>query len=210
MKKNKFSYKVGDTVSVKTNMSEFTSVISLIRERLGRHNDGRDPMNPLITFENGETCDGGYITELVQRGKNVPYKPINRFAPKSEWDYVSTRTKNKRVICGTFRTLCTLYLGTLNEEIITEISGKKLTQASKSLTGVVSTYRDFLIYVKKDHFERWFKKNWKKILMTKKEYGQLETEANKKYEQDYYRSLELEWARESREFREYDEMEGIM
>lgn len=197
MKNNKNFYRVGDTVNVKINSTPkiFTSVISQIRERLGKHNLGTTPMTPLVYFENGEVCDMGYITELVSRGKNVPYKPFNRFTPKSDWNYVSTRTKNKRVLCGTLRTLCILYLGKLNEEILTEISGNKLNQYKKSLTGVLNGSHG-IIYVKKDHFEKWFKKNWKKILMTKKKYGQLETETNTQFEQDYWRSVEEEQIRE--------------
>jgi hypothetical protein len=63
------------------------------------------------------------------------------------------------------------------------------------LTGVLNGSHG-IIYVKKDHFEKWFKKNWKKILMTKKKYGQLETETNTQFEQDYWRSVEEEQIRE--------------
>lgn len=213
MKTKKNFYRVGDTVNVKTNMSEFTSVITEIQERLGKVNMGCTQQNPLVTFENGEHCDMGYITELVQRGKNVPYKPYNRYTPKSDWDKVASKTNNKRVICGTLNTLCHLYLGKLNEEILTEISGNKLTKASKSLTGVVGKYRGFLLYVKKDHFEKWFKKNWKKILMTKKEYGDMITKSNTEYEERYWRSERESFEREigMNMIGSYpDEMEGIM
>lgn len=141
--------------------------------------------------------DYSYITHVVSRSGLVGFRKINIFQRHMKYDYAFKHNKN--ILYAPLKELCHTYLGRLKEQIITEIDFEKLKLRRKSLTGILrhtdGLNRNFT-YVKKSHFECWFKKNWRHILRSKKLAHKLVTEENdrynQQYEEDYFKDYERE------------------
>lgn len=131
--------------------------------------------------------DYSYITKVIFHSGFSHFPKINIFQRYLKYDYAIRIRNNKKILCGSLEELCHIYLGRLNEDIQVEIDYQKLKQRTKSLTGIIHNNKQIrhFVYIKKDHFERWFKKNWRHILRSKKLVHKLRTEENDRYNRQY-------------------------
>lgn len=144
--------------------------------------------------------DHSFITHIVYRGNLASFPKINIYKRQYVQFKHLIQTKNKKVLCAPLLELCRVYLGYLNGQIIVQIDYEKLKRRAKSLTGVIDHYdidrERYIFTVKKDHFKKWFKKNWRHILRTKHLENKLATEQinreNKAYEHEYFENYEKE------------------
>lgn len=152
--------------------SEYEIELHEVRERFGKF--GKQKVAPICTgvvtkvirdneFLKGKIgkkifFDYTFITNVVSRSGLGDFPKINihkRNAPAKKTIQVK---RDKKLLCGPIKELCRIYLGQLNEQIIADVDWDKVNHRVKSLTGVVDKYENFIYTVKKDHFDRWFKK----------------------------------------------------
>jgi len=156
----------------------------------------------VVTFINNTPCNICFVKEIVVSYRGY-IKPFNKFSRYSS-DERLVKSANKNILCSPISFLCEIYLSKLNHKIETTIDHNKLRKKLKTLTGIVSIVSIVsihssnsignIVYVKKSHFEKWFKRNWRFILSSINDdverLSAFDRRADAAYEKDMYMDYE--------------------
>jgi hypothetical protein len=205
--KTKLHFVEGDTVLVElehypptSNDRSFEAVVVSIRERPGRVNGGTTPEGALVVLNRVDTGEEvqvheDFIRRVTAIGPRVR-RPHNIYAERRP-PACMFRAPHKGQWVGAIHELVAYVLGSMHIQATQPLHPERIRSLFiKSRAGLLWEDGPLFVRVRRKPFVAWVKRNWRRLLQTRREWGEGRTEINRLHEDNYYRSLEREWEQE--------------